>query len=49
MVNEYPRGTRFCERWADVLEALRARHHGDVRVAVYPYAAIQHPELALDE
>jgi hypothetical protein len=48
MMNTFPRETQFCDRWADVVESLRARHPGDVRVAVYPYAAIQHQEIALD-
>lgn len=28
---------------------LQARHKGDARVAIYPYAAIQHMETKLDE
>ena len=44
-----PRGTVFAQQWDDVVETLRKRHRGDAWVAVYPYAPIQHPPLALDE
>lgn len=44
----FPPGTVFAHDWADVLERLGKRHRGDARVAVYPYAPIQHPPLPLD-
>jgi nickel-dependent lactate racemase len=33
--------------WDDVLTLLRKEHRSDSRVAVYPYAGIQHPEVDL--
>jgi nickel-dependent lactate racemase len=48
LMNYYPRTTRFCDKWADVLNILQQRHKGSVQVAVYPYAAIQHVEMDLD-
>jgi len=47
-VNKFPRGTRFAQTWGEVVEYLLQRHKGDASVAVYPYAAIQHPEIDLD-
>jgi hypothetical protein len=47
-VNIFPRGTRFAQTWAEVVEYLLQRHKGDASVAVYPYAGIQHPEIDLD-
>ena len=46
--NKFPRGTRFAQTWAEVVEFLLQRHKGDASVAVYPYAGIQHPEIDLD-
>jgi len=34
--------------WSDVVEALRRAHKGDVKVAVYPYAGIQHGIAKVD-
>jgi len=47
-INNYPRNTKFCDKWEDVIKLLQATHQGSVRVAVYPYGGIQHQELALD-
>ena len=33
--------------WDEVIKLLREQHRTDVRVAVYPYANIQHPEIDL--
>ena len=46
--NSYPRDTYFCEHWADVIKLLQERHKGDAKVAVYPYAGMQHQEIELD-
>jgi hypothetical protein len=35
--------------WDEVVAQLRKRHTGDARVAVYPYCAMQHVEMGLDE
>jgi hypothetical protein len=48
-MNFYPRGTQFCNKWADVIRILQERHKGTVQVAVYPYGGLQHEELELDE
>ncbi len=45
----FPGDTVFARTWADVIGQIQARHKGTVRVAVYPYAAIQHTETRLDE
>jgi len=34
--------------WSDVIDRLRREHKGDVKVAVYPYAGIQHGIAVLD-
>ena len=47
-MNKFPRGTCFAQTWAEVVKYLLQRHKGDARVAVYPYAGIQHPEIDLD-
>ena len=44
----FPGGTRFAAQWQEVVERLQKQHRGDLRVAVYPYAPIQHPPLVLD-
>jgi hypothetical protein len=46
---KFPANTIAASTWGDVIKQLQARHKGDARVAVYPYAAIQHPETKLDE
>jgi nickel-dependent lactate racemase len=48
MMNNYPQGTQFFDKWANVIQALQARHKGDARVAVYPYGGMQHQEIDLD-
>jgi hypothetical protein len=48
MRNNYRTGTFFCDRWEDVITKLRGLHPGDPRVAVYPYAGMQHQEIELD-
>jgi nickel-dependent lactate racemase len=47
-MDKFPRGTQFAWNWDEVTNLLLARHKGDARVAVYPYAAIQHTETDLD-
>ena len=42
MENDYARGTIFCDNWDDVVANLRKLHPGDPKVAVYPYAGMQH-------
>jgi hypothetical protein len=34
--------------WSDVIGRLKREHRGDVKVAVYPYAGIQHGIAKLD-
>jgi hypothetical protein len=49
IMDNYEPGTDFCATWADVVKILRERHKGsDVKVAVYPYAGMQHQEIELD-
>jgi len=49
MMDNYGTDTDFCTKWADVVKILRQRHTGsDVKVAVYPYAGMQHQEIELD-
>jgi hypothetical protein len=49
IMDNYSPGTDFCAKWADVVGILRERHKGsDVKVAVYPYAGMQHQEIELD-
>ena len=33
--------------WDEVMNLLQKQHRTDARVAVYPYAGIQHPEIDL--
>lgn len=40
--------TIFCDKWEDVIAKLKELHPGDPRVAVYPYAGMQHQEIELD-
>ncbi|MBI3694879.1 MAG: hypothetical protein HY238_08575, partial [Acidobacteria bacterium] len=46
--DKFPKGTQFAWSWDEVTNLLLARHKGDARVAVYPYACIQHAEIDLD-
>jgi nickel-dependent lactate racemase len=49
MKNNYKTGTFFYDKWDDVVAKLRELHPGDsTQVAVYPYAGMQHQEIALD-
>ncbi len=48
MQNNYRTGTFFCDKWEDVIAKLRELHPGDPKVAVYPYAGMQHQEIELD-
>ena len=48
MQNNYRTGTFFCGKWADVIAKLKELHPGDPKVAVYPYAGMQHQEIELD-
>ncbi|HYM13293.1 MAG TPA: lactate racemase domain-containing protein [Bryobacterales bacterium] len=45
---KFPKGTQFARNWDEVTRQLMARHKSDARVAVYPYAGIQHAEIDLD-
>ncbi len=44
----FPPESIGCWSWQDVLERLKREHKGDVTVAVYPYAGIQHGIATLD-
>lgn len=46
--DNYGADTEFCNKWTDVVAILKQRHKGDVKVAVYPYAGMQHQEIELD-
>jgi len=48
MKNSYRAGTFFRDKWDDVIAKLRELHRGDPKVAVYPYAGMQHQEIELD-
>jgi len=48
-MNHFPAGTLFAWKWEEVLAHLGTLHKSDARVAVYPYACIQHEEIDLDE
>ncbi len=49
MMNNYRTGTFFCDKWEGVIAKLKELHPGDSnRVAVYPYAGMQHQEIELD-
>jgi hypothetical protein len=48
MKNNYRSGTFFCDRWADAIARLKELHPGDPKVAIYPYAGMQHQEIELD-
>lgn len=45
---DVPPETVGLRKWADVIERLKREHKGDVEVAVYPYAGIQHGIATLD-
>ena len=47
-MNNYPRNTKFCDQWEDVIKILQSLHRGSARVAVYPYGGMQHQEIELD-
>ena len=48
-MNGFPPATQFASTWEEVVKMLQGRHKGpSVRVAVYPYAGIQHQEIELD-
>jgi hypothetical protein len=44
----FPPETVGLRSWKEVLERLRREHKGDVHVAVYPYAGMQHGPAVLD-
>jgi hypothetical protein len=44
----FPPGTVGIRSWAAVIEKLKSAHKGDVEVAVYPCAGIQH-EMAVHD
>ena len=46
--NNYRTGTFFCDKWEDAIAKLKELHPGDPKVAVYPYAGMQHQEIELD-
>ncbi|HEY2013277.1 MAG TPA: lactate racemase domain-containing protein, partial [Bryobacteraceae bacterium] len=46
--NNYKTGTFFYDKWEDVVAKLKELHPGDPKVAVYPYAGMQHQEIELD-
>jgi lactate racemase len=49
MMNNYKTGTFFCDKWEQVVAKLQELHPGDSnKVAVYPYAGMQHQEIELD-
>lgn len=49
LANNYSQATHFARTWEEVIRVLKERHKGaSVRVAVYPYAGMQHREIELD-
>jgi hypothetical protein len=49
LANNYSHATHFAGAWEEVIRILQERHKGSsVQVAVYPYAGMQHREIALD-
>jgi nickel-dependent lactate racemase len=44
----FPPETIGLGAWSEVIERLRREHKGDVHVAVYPYAGMQHGPAVLD-
>jgi hypothetical protein len=48
-MNNYSGAAHFASKWEEVVKILQSRHTGpSVRVAVYPYAGMQHQEIELD-
>jgi nickel-dependent lactate racemase len=48
-MNGFAPGTQFASTWEEVIRMLQEKHKGSgIRVAVYPYAGIQHEEIELD-
>ena len=45
---KFPARTVFTRTWADTVAAIQKAHRREARVALYPYAAIQHPPGELD-
>jgi hypothetical protein len=43
-----PSNAIFASTWEDTIKQLKLRHKDSAKVAVYPYAAIQHIETSLD-
>jgi hypothetical protein len=43
-----PPETIGARQWSDVIDKLKLEHKGDVEVAVYPYAGIQHVVAKVD-
>jgi hypothetical protein len=41
------KNVRLVRTWDEVMNLLHKQHPTDARVAVYPYANIQHPEVDL--
>ncbi|MEK7404401.1 MAG: lactate racemase domain-containing protein [Acidobacteriota bacterium] len=44
----FPPETTGLRSWSDVVDRLQREHKGDVEVAIYPYAGIQHGPAVLD-
>jgi hypothetical protein len=44
----FPPEAQGCTSWADVVDKLKREHKGDVSVAIYPYAGMQHGVAVLD-
>jgi len=44
----FPPATVGLRSWNEVLKRLKREHKGDVHVAVYPYAGLQHGPAVLD-
>lgn len=45
---KFPARTVFTRTWADTVAAIQKAHRREASVALYPYAAIQHPPGELD-
>ncbi|OVE79722.1 hypothetical protein BVY01_01735 [bacterium I07] len=43
----YSKHVRLVRSWDEVMNLLQKQHRTDARVAVYPYANMQHPEVDL--
>jgi hypothetical protein len=44
----FPPEAQGVRSWSEVVVALRKRHKGDAKVAIYPYVGIQHGPAVLD-